>query len=129
MDDLAYANDMLRVLIGRMVNQLGVGVGELSLVLSTDWQVRLSCPVRVGDAPPVEPTAIEGVAAHMPLLNAEVIEVRIDEPGNLSLTLDGTTVRCAADPRYEAWTICGPRGELIVCMPGGGLAIWTARQE
>ena len=126
-DDLAYANGMLRVLVGRLVNRLGVGVGELALVLDTDWEVWLSGSVDVGDAPPVEPTDLDGVAAHMPLLNAEVTDARIDERGCLAVTFDSSSVRCKAHPLYEAWQILGPDGERIICMPGGDLAIWSAR--
>lgn len=30
-----------------------------------------------------------------------------------------------ADERFEAWTIAGPGGLTIVCLPGGELAVWS----
>ncbi|QIZ37428.1 DUF6188 family protein [Saccharopolyspora sp. ASAGF58] len=29
---------------------------------------------------------------------------------------------------YEAWTVAGPGGMKVVCMPGGDLAIWKANK-
>ncbi|WP_428839421.1 DUF6188 family protein [Blastococcus saxobsidens] len=36
-------------------------------------------------------------------------------------------MRCVPEGDYEAWQLDGPDGELIVCLPSGGLAIWSAR--
>ena len=30
---------------------------------------------------------------------------------------------------HEAWQLSGPRGELVVCMPGGKLATWGPRDD
>ena len=37
---------------------------------------------------------------------------------------DGTLLTIEPDQEYEAWTAAGPSGEKLVCLPGGGLAIW-----
>ena len=39
---------------------------------------------------------------------------------------DGSSIRVDADNYYEAWTLSGPAGLLVVSMPGGNLAIWLA---
>lgn len=55
-------------------------------------------------------------------------DVGISEDGELSLTVGGTSVRSGSDPDLQAWNFTGPRGELVVSTPGGGLAVWDARQ-
>jgi hypothetical protein len=29
----------------------------------------------------------------------------------------------------ESWNVNGPHGEMVVCMPGGELAVWGRQQE
>lgn len=97
-------------------------------MLDTLWAVHLSGDVSVDGGALVEPMGLDGIAAHMPLLNEEVIDARSDDGGCLMLTIGTSTVRCDADQRYEAWRVRGPDGQGIVCMPGGRLAVWSARQ-
>jgi Family of unknown function (DUF6188) len=49
--------------------------------------------------------------------------------GILSLTFaDGATLRCEPSAEYEAWQVVGGSPEnLVVCMPGGELAVWDDR--
>jgi hypothetical protein len=50
------------------------------------------------------------------------------EDGNLELSFaDGSSLRVAPSPAYEAWEFAGPRESRIVCMPGGQLAIWQPK--
>jgi hypothetical protein len=50
--------------------------------------------------------------------------------GALELTFDtGSTWRVDPIPRYEAWTLAGPRGLLLVSKPGGELAVWSAVEQ
>jgi hypothetical protein len=45
--------------------------------------------------------------------------------GRLDLGLaDGSSVIVLLDDRFEAWSLVGPHGLRIVCLPGGELAIW-----
>lgn len=39
---------------------------------------------------------------------------------------DGTTLTVQPDPDYEAWEVTSAGGGLVVCCPGGGLAVWQA---
>lgn len=49
------------------------------------------------------------------------------EDGRLELRFaDGGTIEVPAGERYEAWNLTGPEGVLVVSVPGGELAIWTA---
>jgi hypothetical protein len=49
--------------------------------------------------------------------------------GALMLTfVDGATLRCDPSEDYEAWQVVGGSPEhLVVCMPGGELAVWDDR--
>jgi hypothetical protein len=41
---------------------------------------------------------------------------------------DGSTLRCEPDPNYEAWQVVGGDPQyLVVCSPGGELAVWDKR--
>jgi hypothetical protein len=41
---------------------------------------------------------------------------------------DGATLRCDPSAEYEAWQVVGGSPEnLVVCMPGGELAVWDER--
>lgn len=42
---------------------------------------------------------------------------------------DGTHLRVEPDDTYEAWTLAGPHGMKIACMPDGELAIWSANNH
>jgi hypothetical protein len=60
------------------------------------------------------------------LLRQEVTSSVAEDTGTLVLAFsDGTSVRVEPDDVYEAWTIAGPGGKKIVCMPGGELAVWS----
>jgi hypothetical protein len=52
------------------------------------------------------------------------------EDGHLEVSfVDGSSLRVAPSPAYEAWELAGPRESRIVCMPGGQLAIWQPRTD
>lgn len=49
----------------------------------------------------------------------------VEENGTLVLGFtSGVTIAVPADEHYEAWQISGPDGYLVVCAPGGNLAVW-----
>lgn len=61
------------------------------------------------------------------LVGQIVAESAIDDAGNLTLVFgNGVTLIAQPDSSYEAWTLTGPNGLMVVCMPGGELARWTA---
>lgn len=54
----------------------------------------------------------------------------ISETGRLTVVFQsGISLVAEPDPRYEAWTITGPGGLIIVCLPGGQLSVWNADTE
>ena len=59
------------------------------------------------------------------LVGKVISESRIDS-GTLMLTFDeGARLVIQPDGNYEAWTVTGPGGLLIACMPSGKLATWS----
>jgi hypothetical protein len=48
--------------------------------------------------------------------------------GELTIGMEsGNRATVAVDDDFESWTIVGPDGYRVVCMPGGELATWSAK--
>ena len=61
------------------------------------------------------------------VVRSAVVNGFADEAGALHIEFsDGSTIDVLPDERYEAWTLAGPDGLLLVSLPGDGLAIWSA---
>jgi hypothetical protein len=59
------------------------------------------------------------------LLQLEVLRATASSRGELALRfVDGTRLDVPADPDYEAWTLNGPNGLLLVSIPGGDVGVW-----
>jgi hypothetical protein len=67
----------------------------------------------------------------MPSVLGQIVAASaIDNYGSLLVDFeDGTQIRADPDEDYESWTIAGPHGLLIVCTPGGELAVWGPDAE
>lgn len=60
------------------------------------------------------------------LIGLTVVEATADDSGALRIRFgDGTVLQVPSDDAYEAWNVSGPGGGLVVCMPGGELAVWN----
>lgn len=59
--------------------------------------------------------------------DAEITEVLISSEGHLAINVGSTQLSARANDRYEAWQIYGPKGEMLVCTPGGELEEWGPR--
>ncbi|MEV4346305.1 DUF6188 family protein [Actinoplanes sp. NPDC049596] len=60
-----------------------------------------------------------------PLLG-DVVSTAQASDGELSLTFGtGAELRVGPDPEVESWAFTNPDGPLIVCLPGGELAVWA----
>lgn len=71
---------------------------------------------------PGEPHTDELVAA----LTGAVVSAVVNEDGELRVDLDsGHRLVVEPDRYFEAWTVTAPGRFLVVCMPGGELAVWT----
>jgi hypothetical protein len=53
------------------------------------------------------------------------------QQGALTLSFsDASRLRCDPHDEYEAWTVTGGSPQhLVVCMPGGEIAVWETRQN
>lgn len=64
------------------------------------------------------------------LIGQTVTESVAEDSGTLRLAFaNGASVIVEPDDDYEAWTVAGPGGMLIVCMPHGELAVWEQQDE
>ena len=72
----------------------------------------------------------ESFGAVHQLVGRTVEAAVVDRAGALDVTFDtGARLRVEPDPHYEAWNVSGPDGALVVSMPGGEPAVWTAPPE
>lgn len=70
----------------------------------------------------------EGVTRVLTGMVSTVISDTSTDNGTLVLSFtDGSLLRCAPDPRYEAWEVVGGSPQhLVVCQPGGEVAVWDS---
>lgn len=119
---------------GRTIEIVRIDWG-LHLWTDDNWQFTLS-EVQVAtdsqDGPAVE--AVEVDVEQQPLppalagLEGETIrQVLVSKSGDLSIQLADRHLTVRADPKYEAWQLMGPKGEMLICMPGGEIAHFPAR--
>lgn len=65
-------------------------------------------------------------AAMGTLLGGTLSAASIAENGTLRISMqDGRVLSADADEQFEAWTVAGPAGLKIACLPGGELAVWS----
>jgi len=61
------------------------------------------------------------------VLHQELKSLEVHKSGILEIVfLNGDKIVVNPDPQYEAWTLNGPDDLLMVCMPGGEIAIWSS---
>ncbi|WP_327140792.1 DUF6188 family protein [Nocardia sp. NBC_01327] len=71
-----------------------------------------------------EPPAADLAAA----LDGVIVSAAADSGGTLRMLLDsGSHLAVEPDRYYEAWHVTTPGVYLVVCMPGGELAIWSEK--
>jgi Family of unknown function (DUF6188) len=79
------------------------------------------------------PEAVGGDGISLPLvaLVGRTVSAASADDGTLRLAFDdGSLLRCRPDPKYEAWEVVGGDPQaLVICLPGGELAIWDKRDR
>lgn len=130
--DVQQAQSFLNRLAGRPLIQYCVGTGVRldfgapdfpELTIETPITVTRSGTVRAG-----EPHSQLVLMTLLGLLN-QAAEATIADDGQLTLRFtEGTSLTVRPDDKYEAWQLRDDNGLLIVCTPGGGLAIWLPTQ-
>ncbi|WP_367652507.1 DUF6188 family protein [Intrasporangium sp.] len=61
------------------------------------------------------------------LVGQQISSVLVSETGDLAINIGHAQLSVAAGEDYEAWEMGGPHGEIILCKPGGDLAVWGPR--
>lgn len=61
------------------------------------------------------------------LIGQRISSVLVSPAGDLAINIGDTQLSVRADKKYEAWEFGGPKGEIIVCTPGGELTTWGPR--
>jgi len=110
-----------------LVGQRVVGVqdgGRVVFVAGTRPEPRLYADV--GDC---ECLDADGHALALAALVQKIVVAASATDGVLTLAFtDGALLRCPPDPQYEAWQVVGGSPQyLVVCLPGGELAVWDKR--
>ncbi|MGA5465154.1 DUF6188 family protein [Mycobacterium sp. NPDC050041] len=103
----------------------------LQVRLSDTYNVTVESPfcLHLSDAcvelsPEADQAKVTALVGH--LVGHRIDDAHVSETGVLTIRLDDSTrLTVEPDPAYEAWNVSGPAGFLIVCMPGGALAVWN----
>lgn len=75
----------------------------------------------------VEPEHLGSAGAQvLALIRRRLVAAAIHDSGRLELRFEGDArLLCEPNENFEAWTLSAPDGEIVVCLPGGGIARWT----
>jgi hypothetical protein len=74
----------------------------------------------------LDPSERSGLGPLLAIYPDTLGEVSVDGLGTLRLRFGGgASITVPANPRWEALQIVGPGTALVVCSPGGPLAVWT----
>lgn len=117
-------------LAGRTLEGVQFGY-TLTLQFTDLHEVQIEQPIRItAGGEPVEVSAeaewSEPISA---LVRDSVTGAEALADGTLVITFaGGTELRVGPNPDYESWTVTGPGGMRVVCLPGGELAVWDAAE-
>jgi hypothetical protein len=114
------------------VTQLRVDIG-LTLVLDESAEVTISASATLVDAaaPGLGPVPFrlaphrQQVGPALALVGSRVVAGAAFKDGRLRLLFDGgSQLQVMPDGRDEAWRAVGPGSLQLVCLVGGGVAVW-----
>ncbi len=117
---------MFARLAGRSLIQFCVGSGvRLDLDGSPNYEITIESPLSIParNIERAEPTSADVVLALRELLMQPVHSV-IERDGELTVVFESVTITVQPDDKYEAWQIRADDETMIVCVPGGELAVW-----
>ena len=63
------------------------------------------------------------------LIGADVKKIQATEDGRLIVECSDFSITAHPDPDYEAWTYVRESREMVVALPGGGIAVWGYPEE
>jgi hypothetical protein len=76
---------------------------------------------------PLDGSVQEPPAELQALVDAQITDVLVSPEGHLAINVGSTQLSVRASEMYESWQIYGPKGEMLVCTPGGELEEWGPR--
>lgn len=120
-------------LAGKTLNAVNIDY-TVGLQLSEEYFIRIESPFKLILADSVVTLSPEEDAAPKfepltRLVGQQLAAANIAETGTLTVGFEsGLSVVVDPDPHYEAWTVTGPNGLIIVCLPGGQLSVWDAQK-
>ena len=124
--DAEQGTRLLADIVGRYLAHLHVSAGDVQLLFDGGTLVRLAGTTALGDGAAVEdPQSLPGLALLLPLLNEDVQSAVVAPDGTLVVSFAAGALTCRPGEAYEAWEFRKESGAMVVCMPGGALAIWT----
>jgi hypothetical protein len=98
--------------------------GGYEVLIENDFSIRSPAGDEFSISPGVD---TETSTRHLQELTTHTITSALAEKsGTLHLTFtNGAHLQVPPNDMFEAWTVAGPNGLKIVCMPNGELATWT----
>ena len=113
-------------LTGRTLEEVRSGYAVV-LQFSDGYEVTVESTVRLdgaGGGVEVEPDELPSPALDR-LVGDTVRAAGVRDTGELTIAFgSGRELVVSVDADYESWNVTGPDGLLVVCLPGGGLAVW-----
>lgn len=105
----------------------------LEIVTDGGWLVRAETTFRLlgpeGVLPIPTPTPDQDEAQAAPpelaALEGVVVASTREDSGQLVVDLGDRSIVVEPDEDYEAWELVGPRGERVICLPGGELSEYS----
>jgi hypothetical protein len=118
---------MMPSLTGQSVSSVTY-VGALYVDTEEGWQITIESDFTVhhsGDAWSKSGGELDEIVARLSRCVGErITQFEIGATGTLEFLVGPYAVHAAPSPKYEAWNVAGPDKQLVVCTPGGELAIW-----
>lgn len=107
--------------------------GGLSIWTEENWEIQLNGDTYLTD-PVLGTVEVENSEYRddLPeelerLVGQRISSLLVSKRGDMAVNIGNTQLSVAAATDYEAWQIGGPKGELIICTPGGELTTWGPR--
>lgn len=108
---------------------------SVAMFLTDGYLIRFDGPFtlllpdrRIAITPDADPP--EHFAPVRGLVGQSINESVVDESGVLSISFNnGVKIVSVPDGQYESWTMAGPKGQMVVSMPSGELAVWNETES
>ncbi len=93
-------------------------------VATYDWRVEQPFQLRTAEQNhEPDPESARSILPFLSVLGRAIEKAEAHLEGRIRFELSGgIVIESGSDQSFEAWQLAGPKGFLLVCMPGGGLA-------